>query len=317
MVDEVVSDHGLLMVPDEAPLFRRLASEFVGTALLVAVGAGTATVLALGPLRRLAGLSTVFGESPTAEANNQVFGTLLGTSGASLGDVLGVAFAFAFILAILVYALGGVSGGHFNPAVTFSLAAVRRFKWSDVPFYWIAQVLGGIAGAFLIAVIYGKDGATFQGTDILFGATSFNDATTNFYQALASEAFITFVLVLAIMAVAVDPRAPKGWSGLVIGLALGGGILFTAFATGGSANFARSLGPLVASLVYDAGNIPWGDLTVYALGPLIGGTAAAFIYESLTGLERIAPAPQPGAATPEVPLDTVEEPLGSGDDTGV
>jgi glycerol uptake facilitator protein len=317
MQSEVVSDHGLLMVPEEAPLLRRLASEFVGTTLLVAVGAGTATVLALGPLRRLAGLSTVFGESPTAEANNQVFGTLLGTAGAGLGDVLGVAFAFAFILAVLVYALGGVSGGHFNPAVTFSLAAVRRFKWTDVPLYWVAQVLGGIAGAFLIAVVYGQDGASFQNTDILFGATSYNEATTSFYQALAAEAFITFILVLAIMAVAVDPRAPKGWSGLVIGLALGAGILITGFATGGSANFARSLGPLVASLRYDVGNIPWGDLTVYALGPLIGGTAAAFIYESVTGMERVAPAPQPGAATPEAPLDPAEEALVEDDGTDV
>jgi glycerol uptake facilitator protein len=314
MVDEVgVGDDGLLEVPEEAPLFRRLASEFVGTTLLVAVGAGTATVLALGPLRRLAGLSTVFGESPTAEANNQVFGTLLGTAGASLGDVLGVAFAFAFILAVLVYALGGVSGGHFNPAVTFSLAAVRRFKWTDVPLYWVAQCLGGVAGAFLIAVIYGQDGASFQNTDILFGATTYNQDVTNFFQAVAAEAFITFILVLAIMAVAVDPRAPKGWSGLVIGLALGTGILITAFATGGSANFARSLGPLVASLRYDVGSIPWGDLGVYALGPLIGGTAAAFIYESVTGLERVAPAPQPGAATPEVPLDPADEALVEGE----
>lgn len=302
MVDEVVSDHGLLMAPEEAPLFRRLASEFIGTTLLVAVGAGTATVLALGPLRRLSGLAEVFGESPTAEANNQVFGTLLGTAGASLGDVLGVAFAFAFILTVLVYALGGVSGAHFNPAVTFSLAAVRRFKWSEVPLYWVAQCLGGIAGAFLIAVVYGQDGASFENVDIMFGATTYNDAVTNLPQAVAAEALITFILVIAIMAVAVDPRAPKGWSGLIIGLALGAGILITGFATGGSANFARSLGPLVASIPYDVGKIPWGDLAVYALGPLIGGTAAAFIYESVTGLERIAPAPQPGAATPEVPL---------------
>jgi hypothetical protein len=68
---------------------------------------------------------------------------------------------------------------------------------------------------------------------------------------------------------------------------------------------------------YDHGTIPWGDLSVYALGPLIGGTAAAFIYESVTGMERIAPAPQPGAATPEVPLDTADEGLGTGDDTDV
>jgi glycerol uptake facilitator protein len=105
------------------------------------------------------------------------------------------------------------------------------------------------------------------------------------------------VLVTAIMAVAVDPRAPKGWSGLIIGLSLAGGILVTAHATGGSANFARSLGPFVASLVYDVDKIPWSDLLVYAAGPLIGASAAALVYESVTGLERIAPAPRPGAAT--------------------
>ncbi|HYP25066.1 MAG TPA: aquaporin, partial [Actinomycetota bacterium] len=73
--------------------------------------------------------------------------------------------------------------------------------------------------------------------------------------------------------------------------------LVTADATGGSANFARSLGPFVASMFYETGDIPWGDLLVYGLGPLIGGMAAALVYESITGLETEAPAPQPGAAT--------------------
>lgn len=315
---EIVSDNGLLLdEPIEAPLLRRAAAEFVGAAILVAVGAGTAVVLALGPLRRLASLTSVFGTSPTAAANNKVFGTLLGTAGASLGDVLGVALAFALVLAVLVYALGGVSGAHFNPAVTFSLACVRRFKWSEVPVYWVAQCAGGIGGAFLIAVMYGKDAAQYKGTDILFGATVYHQSTTTFYQGLATEALITFILVLAIMAVAVDPRAPKGWSGLVIGLGLGVGVLIAGPATGGSANFARSLGPFVASLFYDAKSIPWHDLWLYAAGPIIGGTVAAFVYESLTGLEIIAPAPQPGAATPDLTPEADLDPYGPAGDTDV
>lgn len=301
--DGIMSDQGLVDDTGEAPLLRRAAAELVGTALLVAVGAGTATVVALGPLRRLESLSSVFGTSPTAEANNKVFGTLLGTAGASLGDVLGVALAFAFILAVLVYALGGVSGAHFNPAVTFALACVRRFKWTDVPIYWVAQCAGGVGGAFLIAMIYRGDGATFKGTDILFGATTYSSSGTQFFQALAAEALITFILVLAIMAVAVDPRAPKGWSGIVIGIALGTGVLLAGPATGGSANFARSLGPFVASMVYDAKSIPWHDLYLYALGPIVGAVIAAFAYESLTGMEIVAPAPQPGAATPDVEIE--------------
>lgn len=282
----------------EAPLFRRLSAEFVGTLVFVGVGTGTATVLAVGPLTRFGELSEFLGGSPGEEA---VFGNLLGNS---LADLLPVAFAFATALAVLVYAFGGVSGAHFNPAVTFALAVSRRFKWVEVVPYWFAQVLGGIAGAFVIAGIYQETGAVVGETDVLFGATVVQE-NIDTYNAILAEAFIGFILMTAIMAVAIDPRAPKGWSGLIIGLGLGAGILVTGFATGGSANFARSLGPLVASLPYDVGNIPWGDLVVYAAGPLLGATAAALIYETVTGLESVSPAPQPGAATP--PEESVEE----------
>ncbi|MGH2746337.1 MAG: MIP/aquaporin family protein [Actinomycetota bacterium] len=275
----------------EASLFRRLSAEFVGTLVFVGIGTGTATVLAVGPLTRLGDLSQFLGGAPGEEA---VFGNLLGNS---LADLMPVAFAFATALAVLVYAFGGVSGAHFNPAVTFALAVARRFKWVEVVPYWVAQVLGGIAGAFVVAGIYQETGAFIGETDILFGATVVQE-NIDTYNAILAEAFIGFILMTAIMAVAIDPRAPKGWSGLIIGLGLGAGILVTGFATGGSANFARSLGPLVASLPYDVGNIPWGDLVVYAAGPLLGATAAALIYETVTGLEGVAPAPQPGAATP-------------------
>ena len=292
----------------EAPLFRRLAAEFFGTLMFVAVGTGAATVLALGPLRRLAGLGLAeqIPDPQQLAQQESLFGALIGTGSATPAEVLPVAFAFATALAVLVYALGGVSGAHFNPAVTFGLAVVRRFPWREIPGYWIAQCLGGIAGAFVVAGIYGQNGAAFGGTDILFGATRVAAGIKD-PQAVLAEAFIAFILVTAIMAIAVDHRAPKGWSGLIIGLALAGGILVTAEATGGSANFARSLGPFVASLIYDVGNIPWNDLLVYAGGPLIGAAAAALVYESVTGLERVAPEPQPGAATSEDDLGPVDD----------
>lgn len=275
----------------EASLLRRLGAEFVGTTVFVAIGTGAATVLAMGPMTRLGQLPEPAPTGPEAAFYQVLFG-------ASFGDVLGVALAFATALAVLVYALGGVSGAHFNPAVTVSLAVARRFKWADVAPYILVQCVGGIVGAFVVAGIYGENGASFGGQDILFGATMIAD-DVKIASALLSEAFIGFILVTAIMAIAVDPRAPKGWSGLVIGLALGAGILVTAAATGGSANFARSLGPFVASLLYETtGEIPWDDLLVYAGGPLIGGAAAALVYESVTGLESVAPAPRPGAATP-------------------
>lgn len=276
----------------EAPLARRLLAEFVGTLVFVAIGTGAATVLALGPLREFLSVENAAVEAGGSLGGQEQLIRSLVASG--FGDVLGVALAFAFGLAALVYAFGGVSGAHFNPAVTFSLAVARRFRWSDVIPYWVVQCLGAIAGAFVIAGIYGRGEP--GGVEALFGATVIAPGI-NEWQALLAEAFITFILVTAIMAIAVDPRAPKGWSGLVIGLALAAGILATGSATGGSANFARSLGPFVASLVYDAENIPWRDLLVYAAGPLIGGAAAALVYESTTGLELVSPAPGPGAAT--------------------
>jgi glycerol uptake facilitator protein len=279
---------------EEVPLRRRLLAEFVGTLVFVGAGTGAATFYQLGPLKASASafakVADIFkGGDPSAA---RLYSSLHGTYG---GDVLPIALAFAFTLAFLVYALGGVSGAHFNPAVTFSLAVARRFRWREVPLYWIVQCAGAIVGTLVIAGIYGQDGASFAGNDILFGATT---VSVGFWNGVLAEAFITFILVTAIMAIAVDPRAPKGWSGLIIGLALGAGILVTAGATGGSANFARSLGPFVASWIkYDVGVLPWHDLYVYAIGPLIGGAAAALVYESLSGLEAFSPAPRPGAAT--------------------
>jgi glycerol uptake facilitator protein len=283
MVDDVIA------VPKvEAPLTRRLVAEFVGTLLFVAAGTGVATVLALGPIKALGGLTELLGGQTGQE---QVFGTLLGNS---LADTLAVAMTFAFALSLLVYAFGGVSGAHFNPAVTFGLAVSRRFSWKEVGPYWVVQVLGAIGGAFVIAGIYGQGDP--GGGEVLFGATVIADGV-NQAQALLAEAFIAFLLMTAVMAVAVDPRAPKGFSGLVIGLSLGAGIVVTAAATGGSANFARSLGPFVASLFYDTPKIPWDDLIIYAAGPMIGAAAAALVYESVAGLEIVSPAPKPGAAT--------------------
>jgi glycerol uptake facilitator protein len=297
----------------EAPLARRLAAEFVGTLAFVAIGTGAATVLLRGPALGYANLA----QERALQGAPEEQSVFLNIFENGLGDTLGLAFAFAAALAVLVYALGGVSGAHFNPAVTFSLAVVRRFRWPEVPMYWLVQCAGGVAGAFVIAGIYKEQGAIITETvssqlgertfnfDVLFGATTVADGI-DVWQAILAEALIAFILVTAIMAVAVDPRAPKGWSGLVIGLSLAGGILVTAAATGGSANFARSLGPFVASLPFDVQEIPWNDLIVYAVGPLIGGAAAALVYDSLTGLERFAPAPSPGAASHDEDLVEAE-----------
>ena len=273
-------------VPGEPSLGKRLMAEFVGTLLLVAVGAGAATAVLLGP-------QALVQRVPEAGRADPVIGAVLSNTSA---DILPIALAFAAILAVLVYAFGGVSGGHFNPAVTFALALSNRFRWAAVVPYWLAQIVGGIAGGFIVAALFKNGLGGVEGSEVLFGATTLAQGV-DWPQALLAEAFITFFLMTAIMAVAVDPRAPKGWSGLIIGLALAGGIFVTGPLTGGSANFARSLGPMVAALVFDAGKIPWSDLIWYAAGPMIGAAAAALVYEAVTSLRTHAPAPDPGAAT--------------------
>lgn len=300
----------------EASLLRRLGAEFIGTLLLVAIGAGSIIAIlqvTAQTVARMAAASEAAGQ-PFGPGQGDFYGELIG------GDVVGVALAFGLTLAVLIYAFGGVSGGHFNPAVTFALALARRFRWTDVAPYWLAQCLGAILGALVIGGIYGDAGITTGGRDLLFGATALADGV-DVWQALLSEAVITFILMTAIMAIAIDPRAPKGWSGLIIGLALAAGILFTGAATGGSANFARSLGPLVASMLpmYDGFDAAWeifkNDLWIYAVGTFVGAAAAALLYESITGLERLAPAPGPGAATPagDTLLGGVDEATVTGD----
>lgn len=279
----------------EPALGKKLMAEFVGTLLLVAVGAGAATTFLLGP-------QALVQRIPEAGRADPVLGAVLSNTGA---DILPVAFAFAAILAVLVYAFGGVSGGHFNPAVTFALALSNRFKWAAVVPYWIAQIVGGIGGAFIVAALFKNGVGGVEGTDVLFGATTVASGV-DWPQALLAEAFITFFLMTAIMAVAVDPRAPKGWSGFIIGLALAGGIFVTAPLTGGSANFARSLGPLVAAMAFGADNVPWGDLVWYAAGPIVGAAAAALVYEAVTSLRTHAPAPDPGSATTDGYVDDDE-----------
>ena len=251
------------MIETEAPLGRRLLAEFVGAGLLVAIGAGAVTAFLLSPLREQAARTAEItprgnsGIPPRVSAfeSDQFFQVLLRGGPADLLP----SHLHSLWCWPSSYALGGVSGGHFNPAVTFSLAAVRRFPWTEVGPYMAAQIAGGIVGALLIVGVYGQDGAAFADVDILFGATPIAAGVSQ-WQALLAEALVTFVLVTAIMAVAIDPRGPKAVAGLIIGLSLGAGILMVGPITGASANFARSLGPIVASLLYETGAPAWGHL---------------------------------------------------------
>jgi glycerol uptake facilitator protein len=224
-------------------LGRRLLAEALGTALLVLFGAGSA----------VAAVRT--GAGPHDYAATGV-----------------VALAFGLVVMVAIHAFGPTSGAHINPAVTIALASRRRFPAGEVVPYVAAQIVGAFAGALLIVAIFGT-GAADAGT----GGTSLA-GDVSWLQGVVGEAAGTFLLVTAIFAVAVDARAPAGWAGLIIGLAVTCAILLLAPLTGGSLNPARTLGPLLTTALWD-GKAAWDDLSVYLVGPIAGGVLAAWTYE--------------------------------------
>lgn len=218
----------------DIPLLRRLLAEFAGTAILCLFGIGAA--VAAGPT-----------------------------------GLLIVALAHGLALAVAIYAFGAVSGGHFNPTVTFALAVRGQFSWRDVPAYVVSQLLGGVLGAAVVFAAYGSSAVTAG-----LGATTYGSGVS-LVQALVAEATGAFILVTAVFAFAVASDAPKGLHGLGIGLALATQIMVFGPLTGASVNLARTMGPdVVLSLA--GGNVAWSQLLVYVIGPLVGGVAAALLH---------------------------------------
>lgn len=241
----------------DVSLARRIVAEVVGTGILVLFGAGS-VVAAL----RMGG-----GE--------------LDYPGLGM-----VAITFAFAIAVAIYAFGTTSGAHINPAVTVSLAATGRFPWGEVPAYVVAQLVGATAGAALIVAAFGGDAVDF-GTG---GTTLADDAT--YVQGIVAEAIGTFLLVTAVMALAVDIRAPAGWAGFMIGLAVAAAILVIGPLTGASLNPARTFGPLLVTTI-GGGDTEWGDLPLYIVGPLAGGGLAAVAYDLIVRPRAVEMAPAP------------------------
>jgi glycerol uptake facilitator len=225
-------------------LWRRLLAELIGTALLVLFGAG-AVVAAL-------------------------------TVGGGELDYAGIGFvalSFGIVIAAVVYGFGAVSGAHINPAVTFALAVTGRFPWREVVPYVLAQLAGAVGGGLLIVAAFGTGAADLGGV----GSTVLGP-NVSYVSGTVAEALATFVLMFTIMAVAVDPRAEKGWAGLMIGLAVACAIVVFAPLTGASLNPARTFGPYLSSALFGA-DTSWEQFPLYCVGPLLGAVAAALVYD--------------------------------------
>jgi len=199
-------------------------------------------------------------------------------------DLAGLALTHAFILAVLIYALGGTSGAHFNPAVTFALWSIRKISTPNAVVYVICQCVGGILGALVVLLLFND-----VGNGVNYGATAINGAVLNngsVWLGLIAEALGTFLLMYAIMGLAVNPRGEAPLAGLGIGVALGVAVIVFGPATGAGLNPARWLGPAVASGRFD-------DFWIYIVGPLVGALAAALAYRAFILDPRWLPAQRP------------------------
>jgi glycerol uptake facilitator protein len=196
------------------------------------------------------------------------------------------------LLTMLVYTLGHASGAHFNPAVTATLAALRKIHPVDAAIYVVLQLIGALLGALLVKLIISDEGDPSG-----YGQTLISDAFLD-GKTLAGflvELIGTFALMWAIMGVAVNPKGARDWAGLVIGGTLAFAVMAVGPLTGAGLNPARAFGP---SVVAD-GSEPVGDFIVaYVLGPTVGALLAGVLYTALI----LAPE---GRAPGRRPVDTL------------
>jgi aquaporin TIP len=190
----------------------------------------------------------------------------------AVGDpsLIGVALAHGLVIAVMASAVGHISGGHFNPAVTLGFLVARRMAWSLAAVYWAAQLLGALLGAVLLEALLPNEltDPVALGVPALGGGVG---AGAGF----VIEAILTFLLVWVIFATAADSRGTfKSIAGLAIGLTITLDILIGGPLTGAAMNPARAFGPELVSG-------EWSDFWVWYVGPLVGGAAAALAYEAL------------------------------------
>jgi aquaporin Z len=226
------------------PLSKKLAAEFLGTFWLVFGGCGAAVLDAAFP---------------------------------QLGiGFLGVALAFGLTLLTMVYTIGHISECHINPAVTVGLACGKRFPWSQVIPYVIAQVVGAVAAAAVLYVIAsGKEGFSLSGG---FASNGYGAHSPGGYSLLAcfvAEVVLTFFFLLIIHG-ATDTRVPGGFAGIAIGLSLTLIHLIGIPVTNLSVNPARSTGPAIF-----AGGWALAQLWMFWVAPIIGGAVGGLVYNGL------------------------------------
>lgn len=218
----------------ERALLRACVAELIGTFALVFAGAGAIMV-----------------DAKTA----------------ALGHV-GVAITFGLVIMVMIYAVGHVSGAHFNPAVSLAFAVTRHFPWPRVALYWLAQLVGALLAAALLRASLGN--LAHVGATLPAGSDG---------QSFVWEIVLTAFLMFVIMAVATDTRAVGEAAAIAVGGTVGLDAMFGGPISGASMNPARSAGPAILS----------GDLRalwIYLVAPVVGAMVGAVAYQFVRGSTR-------------------------------
>ncbi len=226
---------------------RKLSAEFIGTFWLVFGGCGSAVLAA-------------------------------GFPAMGIGFV-GVSLAFGLTVLTMAYAVGGVSGGHFNPAVSLGLAIAGRFSWSDLPFYAMAQVAGGVAGAFVLYLVASGQAGWTPGGFASNGYGALSPGGYSMAAALVIEVVLTATFLVVILG-ATSPTAPAGFAPIAIGLGLTLIHLISIPVTNTSVNPARS-----TAVAFFAETGALGQLWLFWLAPLAGAAIGAAVWAQLLSRE--------------------------------
>ena len=224
---------------------RKYVAEFLGTAFLVIMGCGSAVAL----------------------------NTMVATNGDKVPlalSTLAIAFAFGLVLLALVYTIGKISGCHVNPAVSLAMWLTDKLETKDFIWYLVAQFVGGIAGAGVLALIFGSTAS--------LGANGFAELSAiniGMLSAVVAEVVLTFIFILTILGVTQNDAHPEV-AGIVIGLTLTLVHIIGIPITGTSVNPARSFGPALLT-----GGTALSQVWLFILAPLVGAVLAAIVYKLL------------------------------------
>lgn len=220
---------------------KRYFAEFVGTFVLVLFGVGTAVV-----------------------------------AGPKVG-IVGIALAFGLAQAAAIYAIGPISGGHVNPAVSFGVWTSGRMSVNDMIGYWVGQFAGAIVAAFVIwVIVHGIAG----GYDVAVSGLGQDgwgpgyQGGFNMTSAIVFEFVATLIFVIVVLG-STQKKAPAGFAGLAIGIALMMVHVFGIYITGVSVNPARSLGPAIF-----AGGKAMAQLWLFLVVPSVGGIVAGLLFRA-------------------------------------